>query len=242
MYGWRARLGLLTASGIIAPESEFWLMAPEGVSCHFTKMPFTGGGTKDIIEELKTAEKFLEDAVTLIADAHPSAVALVGTGASFAGGYGYDQKLIQKMKERIGNLPATTGSSSAIAALKKLGVKKISMAMPYVEDVARVGREFVEANGIKVLNAKWLGKRDSFEIAQIPRETIYSLAKEADEPESEAVFISCVALFVVELIEILEHDLKKPVVTTNQAIMWNLLRMVKVNDKIEGFGQLLSKY
>ncbi|OGO22536.1 MAG: hypothetical protein A2144_02260 [Chloroflexi bacterium RBG_16_50_9] len=242
MYGWRARLGLMTASGIIAPESEYWLMAPEGVSCHFTKMPFTGGGTKDIIEELKTAEKFLDEAVTLVADARPSAIALVGTGASFCGGYGYDQQLIQKMRSRIGNLPATTGASSAIAALKKVGARKISLAMPYVEDVARVGRKFIEDNGIQVVNSKWLNHRDSFEIAQIPRETIYNLAKEVDDPESDAVFISCVALFVVEIIETLEHDLKKPVVTTNQAIMWNLLRMCNINEKIEGFGELLSKY
>jgi maleate isomerase len=205
-------------------------------------MPFTGAGTRDIIEELKTAEKHLGDATELMLDAHPTAMALVGTGASFCGGYGYDQKLIEQMKERNGNLPSTTGASSAIAALKKLGAKKISIAMPYVEDVARVGRKFVEDNGIKVLNSKWLNKRDSFEIAQIPRETIYNLAKEVDDPESEAIFISCVALFVVEIIEILEHDLKKPVVTTNQAIMWNLLRMCHINEKIQGFGQLLSEY
>jgi len=40
------------------------------------------------------------------------------------------------------------------------------------------------------------------------------------------------------------HDqrLGKPVITSNQATIWNTLRMAGVNDRIEGYGQLLSKY
>jgi maleate isomerase len=241
MYGWRARLGILAASGIIAPDTELQRMAPEGVTCHITKLPFTGGGTTDIVQELRTAEQHVGDGAALIADVHPSAVALCATGASFVGGIGYDQMLIKKMKERNGNVPTTTGVSSVIAAFRKLGVKKISMGMPYVEPVAKAGMRFVEDSGIKILKAKWLGKRDSWEIAQVSSGTLYELVKEIDQPESEAIFISCTALHTIEIIEILEHDFQKPVVTTNQATMWNLLRLANVNERIEGFGQLLFR-
>jgi maleate cis-trans isomerase len=46
----------------------------------------------------------------------------------------------------------------------------------------------------------------------------------------------------VEIIETIEKDLQKPVITSNQATLWNILRMANINDKIQGYGQLLSDY
>ena len=238
MYGWRARLGIITPSANIVTEPEFKLMTPEGVSCHYQKFAFTGGG----IEALKKLEKLVPDAAELIAHIRPSAVAMCCTGASFAGGYGYDKMLIQKMKEKNGNLPTTTTSTSMIDAFNKLGIRKVSMAVPNLEEVAMAEKKFVEDHGIQVLNIKWLDLQDVLEIAAVPRETVYSLASEADESGSEAIFISCVALHTIEVIEELERDLKKPVISSNQATMWNLLRLANVSEKIEGYGQLLSKY
>jgi len=146
--------------------------------------------------------------------------------------------LIKKMKERNGNRPTTTTSTSVIAALRKLGVTKVSMGMAYVEQVSRAAMKFVEDNGVKVVKAKWLNK-GGMDIAEVSKETIYHLAKEVDDPESEAVFISCVNLHTVEIIERLENDLKKPVITSNQATLWNILRLAGITDRIEGFGRLL---
>jgi maleate isomerase len=242
MYGWRARLGVLVPSGILATEPEFWRMTPEGVSCHFHRIAFRGEGSDNqVLETLRKVEKSVGEATEMICHVRPAVVALTGTGVSFIGGYGYDQKIIQQIKEKSGGLPATTTSSSVIDALKKMGVKKISMATPYLEPVAKIGMKFVEDNGIRVLELKWLGKA-GFDIAEVSRETLYHLVKAVEHPESEAIFISCTTLHTIELIEYLEADLKKPVITSNQATFWNMLRLAGVNDKIEGFGQLLARY
>ena len=236
MRGWRTRLGILVPSGIVVTEPELNMMAPEGVSCHYHRVSFRGGG----IENLKKAEAGIEDAIQLLLHARPSAIALAGTGVSFAGGYGYDQMLIKKMKEFTGNLPTTTTSTSVIDALHKLGVTKVSMAMPYLEEVAEAAVKFVEDSGIQVLNKKWLDIKGP--IHNLSEEIVYQTAKEVDSPDSEAIFISCVGWPSLEVIEALECDLQKPVISSNQATMWNLLRMAKINDKIEGYGQLLSNY
>jgi maleate isomerase len=238
MYGWRARLGIITPSSNIVTEPEFELMTPEGVSCHYQKFAFTGGG----VEALRKLEELVPDAAGLISHARPSVVAMCCTGGSFAGGHGYDQMLIQKMKERNGNVPTTTSSTSMIEAFKKLGVRKVSLAVPYLEEVAMAEKKFVEDHGIQVLNIKWLDLQDAIEIATVPKETVYQLACAVNEPESEAIFLSCIALHTAEVIEKLEYDLKKPVISSNQATMWSLLRLANVNEKVEGYGQLLSKF
>jgi maleate cis-trans isomerase len=241
MYGWRARLGVLVPSRITAIEPEFGLMTPEGVCCHYHRFTFIGGDSnEEVVKRLKRAEEFIADASEIVTHVKPAVVVMAGTGVSFIGGYGYDQMLIKKIQDRIGNLPTTTTTTSVIDALRKLGISKVSIAMPYVEQVSRTVVKFVEESGIEVLNAKWLNRGSDME--KVSQETIYHLAREVDEPDSQAIFISCVGLNTVEIIEKLENDLKKPVITSNQATMWNILRMANINDKIEGFGQLLSDY
>ena len=125
-----------------------------------------------------------------------------------------------------------------IVASGSMSVKKVSMAMPYGEEVALAAVKFVEESGIEVLSKKWLAQSPS----TVPRETVYNLALEVDDPGSEAMFLPCVGWHTIEVIEKLEWALQKPVISSNQATMWNLLRLANINDKIEGYGQLLSKY
>lgn len=235
MYGWRARLGILVPSGMVVTEPEFNVMAPDGVSCHYHRIPFTGGG----INDLKAAELSLVEATKLLLHARPAVMAMAGTGTSFAGGYGYDQQVIRKMKEVNGNLPTTTTSTAVIEALKAMGIKKVSIAMPYLEEVARTAAKFVEDNGIRVVNMKWLGKSSG--ICDVPKEVIYNLAREVDRPESEAVLISCIDLHTIDIIGKLECDLNKPIITSNQATMWNLLRLAGIKDKIQDLGVLFKQ-
>jgi len=214
-------------------EPEFIRIVPEGVSCHFHRIAFEGGG----ISRLKQVEQGLEEATRIIMHVHPAAMAMTGTGVSFAGGYGYDQEMIRKMQNINGDIPATTTSSSAIDALRSLGVRRISMAMPYIEEVALAAVKFVEDSGFEVLKSRWLAESP----AHVPRERVYRLAREVDTAESQAIFLPCTGWHTITVIEKLEADLGKPVISSNQATIWNLLRLAGINDKIQGYGQLLSQ-
>ncbi|MBN1191430.1 MAG: aspartate/glutamate racemase family protein [Dehalococcoidales bacterium] len=242
MYGWRARLGVLVPSGNIVTEPEFNTVVPEGVCCHYHRYKFGGDiRHRDGLNDVFRAADYIVEASKLMADVQPSVVAMTGTGTSFIGGYHYDQKIIEKMKAVNADIPATTTSTSVIDALKRMGIKKISIAMPYLEEVAKAAVKFVEANGILVQDAKWLNLA-GFEIHRVSQETLRQLAKAVDTPESEALFISCTSLHTFEIIEKLETDLGKPVITSNQVTIWNMLRLAGINDKIAGYGQLLSQY
>jgi maleate isomerase len=242
MYGWRARLGVLVPSGILATEPDFNRVVPEGVCCHFHRFKFEGGGSpEDVVRDLKAAGDDIVETSMLIADARPHVICMAGTATSFIGGFQYDQQLIAKLRAAHGNIPATTTSTSVIDALRRLGIKKVSIAMPYVEEVSRAAAKFVADNGIEVVKAEWLNKA-GFDIPMIPNETVYELARQVDTPETEAIFISCTAMHTFDVIQLLENDLGKPVVTSNQATIWNLLRLAGIQDKITGYGRLLAEY
>jgi maleate cis-trans isomerase len=44
-----------------------------------------------------------------------------------------------------------------------------------------------------------------------------------------------------DVIEEIENDSGKPVVTSNQATAWHLMKMLGINDVVEGYGRLLRK-
>lgn len=237
MYGWRAKLGVLLPAIVTPAERDFYSIVPEGVTCHFQRFPFAGGTEIDV---LKGLEKFVPDAAELVSYTSPTVIGMVCTAGSFVGGLGYDQKIIEAISKRCKGVPATTASTSAVVALKKLGVKNISLATPYSEELANIEKKFLEDGGFQVLGLSWLNKFGGFEeVSHIPYEVVYRLVKEAFKPKSEAIFVTCVGLHVVEIIEKLEQDWKIPVISSVQATAWNMLRMANVNEEIEGYGRLL---
>ena len=56
--------------------------------------------------------------------------------------------------------------------------------------------------------------------------------------DADAYFISCAQVRAAEVIETLERDLQRPVVTSNQAAAWHCLRESGIRDKVAGFGTL----
>jgi maleate isomerase len=143
------------------------------------------------------------------------------------------------MKANNGGIPTTTASTAAVDALKALGVSKISLATPYPEALTKVQENFLRGNGLEVLHSTWIREKTGLS-SELGPEKVHGLALEANWKESEAVFISCVTLHTAKLIQTLEKELMKPVITSSQVTMWRLLRLAGVNAKLKGFGQLFQ--
>ena len=63
-----------------------------------------------------------------------------------------------------------------------------------------------------------------------------------DHPKAEAILISCGALRTLDVIEEIEQSTGKPVVTSNQSMMWNCLRMSGIEDRLDGYGILFRDH
>jgi maleate isomerase len=69
----------------------------------------------------------------------------------------------------------------------------------------------------------------------------YQAAMQAVVPEADGIFITCTNFRCSDVIEEIEHDSGMPVVTSNQATAWHLMKLLGIDDVIEGYGQLLRK-
>lgn len=235
MIGWRAKIGLLLPSTNVVLEPEFGLVLPEGVSIHSARMFIENVDVSGLID----MEKNLERATREIASLRPTAIAFGCTSGSMVKGVGYDAEIIKKMEDIV-KVPATTTSTAVIKALKKLGIKKVSVATPYIKEVNEEEKIFLEAHGFEVLNIEGLGILEAVELAEVPPYVVYRFAKKLCHPASEGLFISCTDFRTFEILDALEKDLEIPVVSSNQATIWDLLQLAGVRERIMGCGQLLA--
>jgi maleate cis-trans isomerase len=192
-------------------------------------------------ETLKAMEKDLIHAADMIATVFPEAVVYGCTSGSFIQGESGNSNIIDTIAKRC-KCPVVTASQAMIDSIKAVGAKNITLVTPYTDDINEKERKFFESNGIRVNAMKGLQIVPAEEIRTQSVESIENLVISTDRSDSDAVFISCTNVEGFHICDGLEKRLNKPVVTSNVACLWSLLRSIPNNVKIENRGLLLREY
>jgi maleate isomerase len=243
MFGWRARIGVLVPPGNPTVEPELWGMAPAGVSLHFARLetpPSVGkaGEPEGMEERIRAYREGLAGPTSALAQVRPAVVVLAHTASSYALGFGKEQPLVDRIASLAG-APALLAAHAVLAALQHLGVKRLALGTPYPESISRQGKAYWEAAGFDIVGYHRLeGVKDIYAENE---ESAYLLARQANASDADAVLLSGTGLPTVAVLETLERDLGKPVISSNQACLWQALRLAGVREAIPGFGRLLRE-
>lgn len=242
MYGWRGRIGLLVPSTNTTCEMEFHKLIPEGISIH-TSRCFLGEDEtpRERIASIVRMREGLIEAAKRLSSVQPDLIVWACTVGSFIKGKGYDVELIGNMEKEIG-IPVITTSTAVLEAIKKMGVRNIAMATPYIDEINITEKNFFEESisGLKIVSMKGLGIVPNLPKGELFPETAYLAAKEVNTESSDCIFISCTNWRTLEIIDPLESDINKPVVSSVQATIWLTFRRLGLPN-IQGYGRLLEK-
>ena len=238
MYGWRAKIGLITPISENA-EHAFHIYAPEGVSFASMKINFPGPTP----EGLTILTDRLEETAAMYKDYDVDLVVFGCTSGSCIKGFGWDQVCIHQI-ERASGKPGLTTSTAVLEALHKLGTKKVAVLTPYPEATNEAEKKFLEDNGFEVTNIVGMDvsyiRCNGRKMEACDEYFLYRNAINMDLKGADTFFLSCMGLATMELVQILEEDLGMPVITSHQASLWACLRHSKVNDKLSGLGKLFT--
>lgn len=233
METWEHKLGLIVPSWNTVMEYEVQRMAGGAMSMHTQRISHTA----DTEENLMWMGTQVPAAAQLLAHAKVSVICYGCTAGGFLKGPQYDRDMGAQIQSATG-IPGATSASAITDALQALEVRRISVATAYEPWLNEKVQQYLEAAGYTVLAIEGFGTQAH---ASVTPDRVAALAKKVDHPDAQAVFISCSNLRTLEIIETLERDLGKPVVTSNQASMWGMLRQIGDKRAIRGAGRLFRE-
>jgi maleate cis-trans isomerase len=228
----RARLGFIIPSSNRMVEPQMYRYMPEGVTAHFTRLEMHNVALTDL------APKLLE-AAGLLARSKCDVTVFQCTGSSMSGGVEMEKRVVRDMSALTGR-PALSAASSVMAALQALNAKRIV----FISESEQAGHDkkdkFLREAGYELLASKAAELPGTDTFCTTPPQLWYDLAMAHRCDDADAIFISCANIHSIDMIEAIERDLKKPVITSNQAALWHALRTAGINDTIPKLGRLLT--
>jgi maleate isomerase len=231
--GWRAQIGLVTPDNDPIPESEFWTLAPEGVSVSSARM---------VLNDTLTYHEppGPDNAIALLARLPLHSIVFAFTTTSYILGAGGRQALKARLEEASKGIPVLLTGDAATAACRALRARRIALIHPpwFTQDVVEKGAEYFRHEGFDIVHASHLTPpRKQTEVD--PGET-YAWVRNHVPSNAEAVFIGGNGYRTIGVIAALEEDLGRPVLTGNQVALWYALRLAGVGATVEGYGQVFT--
>lgn len=239
MYGWRAKIGRISPSPETVGCEEWRRAMPEGVCLVETRTLLYDVTVEGLGETVKQVER----AALELASAEVDVILQAGTAIAFFRGFGHDQELSRRITAATG-INATTSLTAVIEALRALGIKRPAIATSYLADIDARLAAVLQQSGFEVAAIRGMGLKRSIDMGKVMPDETYRLAYEVacGASDVDGIFISCGNLRSFEAIARLETDTGLPVVTSNQAGLWQTLRMVGIGDRLPNLGRLLREH
>ena len=232
--GHLARIGLITLSSGMTCEEEMHTMLPTGTMVLTTRIRNQDSINLSTLADME--DDLVRSASTLLPEGHLDALVYSCTSGTIAMG---EESVFRHLRTVKPGIAVTTPFTGAVTALGRLGCKQITMLTPYTEEVTRAMRHELQRRGLHVIRTVAFGLSLDSEMSSVDPQTVRNMAEAIDSPDAEALFISCTALRTSPIIEELEESLGKPVVTSNQGLVWHALRLSGYDKPVSGYGQLL---
>jgi maleate isomerase len=245
--GERARIGIAIPSTNIAVEYDCQRIIPEGVTWHFGRFFIEVRDLSDDAGFLRFVEAIQDTIPLSIRDLVTAEItyAMMGMSAeTFWGGRAGNEAFQAGIREIIGpDMGLTTGAEAADAALKAFGIKDIAVLTPYQPVADEQVRTFFGESGYNIKRLHGLKCDSAHGIANTPRAQVLDVViNELDGDDIDAIVQVGTNLSTIDMLPTLEHQLGKPMIAINVALIWHALRAVGIDDKFFGRGRLLEEF
>jgi maleate isomerase len=212
----RARVGLIIPSVNRMSEPQFNAFAPPGLGIHVARARITGQWRKPAAE----MKDEIARAAMPLADSEPDLIVYHCTDSSMREGCAGERQLTEIVRDATG-IDTVATSALVIEAMRALGIGSVVLLSPYLSNDVIV--RYLEENGIAVRHDVAL-KLAVHAFTEVTPQRWLELAREHDRADADAIFLSCTNTTQIEAIEDIELALGKPVVNSNQAVLWGAMK------------------
>jgi maleate isomerase len=233
----RAKIGYVLLATEQTVQDDVMRLRPDGVGIHFTRAAIPDSITN---ESLAAQADLLADcAATLLPDGSLDVVCYACTSGSLVIG---EKRVFEELNRGAANARATSLITGVIRGLRAVGASKLVVATPYLDEINRREVDYLQAAGFEVLSIAGLNLEKDSDMVRVSPDYIAEFALQQDCQEADAIFVSCGALRTLDVVQHIEDQAGKPVIASNQAMIWDTLRLAGIDDQLAGYGALLSDH
>ena len=230
------KIGVITLSTDFTIEQDFRRICHnQNVDIYVNRIPFKNPLNKE--NYLKMVEHLADIAGNILPGEYIDSIAYGCTSGTVAIG---DKRIADEINKSKEGSYVSTPMKAALKAFANLNLDKIAVLTPYPKEVNKTVFDHLIKNNIEINSFSSFNLEYDNDIANVDPKCLIEIIDNIDHKDAEAVFISCTALRAVEVLDQIEKRISKCVISSNQAIIWDCLRSVNINNTINGYGKLFS--
>ena len=233
----RAKIGYVLLATEQTIEDDVMTLRPQGVGVHFTRAAIPDSITNATLAA--QADLLADCAATLLPDGSLDVVCYGCTSGSLVIG---EDRVFAELHKGAPNAKPTSIITGVIRALETVQARRIVVATPYLEEINVREAEYLERAGFEILSIVGLDLEKDSDMVRVAPDFIAEFALSLDRNDADAIFVSCGALRTLDVIGEIESRAGKPAISSNQAMIWDTLRLAGIADQFGGYGRLLSKH
>ncbi len=235
--GARCRIGIVELSIDQTSEHEFRrLLALPGVDFYVSRIPCASNISRETLAAMEG--DVASGTGLLLPNLRLDVVGFTCTSGTMVIG---EDRVFELIRTARPGIACTSPITGALAGMRALGLGRVALLTPYVQEINDMMRAWLEARGVAV---PVMGSFNNPDDEQVARITLASTREAAIElgrsPAVDGVFVSCTSLRTADIIAEVEQAIGKPMIASNQAQAWHMLRLGKVADRLPQFGKLFT--
>jgi maleate isomerase len=243
-----SRIGLIVPSSNTTMETELpelFRRQSEATGHRYTFHSARAAMKQVNREELLAMVGKAAECATAVSDADVDVIAyacLVAVMAQGPGAHKQSEQVIAEATRENGHPADVVSSAGALVrTLQSMGVHKVAIVTPYMAPLTRLVCEYIEGEGIEVLDAVALEVPDNLAVGRLDPEGLPAIARGLAREGAEAIVLSaCVQMPSLAAVQRVEDELGLPVVTAATATALAVLNALGHEPAITGAGRLLA--
>jgi maleate isomerase len=240
-------IGVLTPHAEAGPETELSLMAPGEVFTQLSRIPrsdrnLAGPGTPPTSPSglrALTDPSTLDTAAAAFPGGSVDALGYASTSTGYAIGFDAEAALVERLSHQW-RLPVASTSHSAVAALRALHVQRVALVHPpwFEDEMNDLGAAYFRSQGYEVASSRSAGLVN--DPGRIEPDAVLEWITRHVGDDAEAVFIGGNGFRAARAIAPLEARLDRPVLESNQVLLWSILAAANAEFEVVGYGRLFG--
>jgi maleate isomerase len=242
------RIGQIVPSSNTTMETEIPALlrareavSPERFTFHSSRMRMK----KVTKEELAAMDADSDRCAAELADADVDVLGYACLVAIMSMGKGYhcvSERRLHEVTVREGHpAPVVTSAGALVQGLKAIGARRVAMIAPYMKPLTQLVADYIEAEGIQVIDRIALEIPDNLEVGRRDPMALCTIYRDLDLKGADAVVLSsCVQMPSLAAVPVVEKECGLPVISAAISTTYQMLKKLNLDTRVPDGGALLS--